>query len=272
MKIITYNVNGIKASSSKGLLEWLKKEDADFVCIQEVRANENFAKTLFGEEDNQISFFNTPNDFEKFCKIFNCGNVAGYAGTMILCKSKPNKIVFGIDENDKDNEGRCITLFYDNLVVVNCYVPNGGSRLEYKMEFFDRLTSYLTNLAKTINVIFCSDVNIAHTELDLSHPKECSNRTGFLPMERTALTKLLNSGFCDSVRKFKKNEKVYTWRSYRSRMTTDVDFGWKYRFDYILINKQLESQLVSCEIPDLEYSDHLPIIVEVTFDINSKDK
>lgn len=263
MKIITYNINGINSSTSKGLLDWLGKENADIVCLQEVRAKETFVRDIFQDNETQLSLFsNTENPFSSYQKIYNCGNVAGYAGTMILCKEKPDKIVYGIDGED-DNEGRCITIFYKNFVVINCYVPNGGSRLEFKMQYFSRLTKYLQKLTTETNVIFCSDANIAHTEQDLSHPKECSKRTGFLAEERIAFSKLLDRHFCDVVRVFRGNEKVYTWRSYRSRTSEKTDFGWKYRFDYILVSNSLTNNLISCNIPDLVYSDHLPIIVEI---------
>lgn len=266
MKIVTYNINGIKASSKKGLLDFLKSENPDIVCIQEVRAKESFASEIFSTSGQLDLFSNPSNYFDNYYKVYNCGNIPGYAGTMVLSKIKPNKVVLGLPPFSNDEEGRCITIYFNNFVLVNCYVPNGGTRLDFKMQYFNNLTRYLHELAKSYQVIFCSDANIAHTENDLSHPKECANKTGFLPIERQAMTKLLNNTFCDIVRKFYKNEKVYTWRSYRSRNITfdnTIRNNYKYRFDYILLSKGLETLVSSCDILDLEYSDHLPIVVNL---------
>ncbi len=263
MKIVSYNINGIRSSASKGLFEWVNELDADVVCIQEVRANEELAKSLLNIGE-QISIFSSNLFLDKYNVILNCGNVAGYAGTMILSKEEPVRVVLGID-GEEDLEGRIITAYFKNFVVVNCYVPNGGSRLDFKMEYIKKLTSYLDELNKHNRVIFCSDFNVAHTELDLSHPKECARRTGFLDFEREALSRLLDKGFCDLVRKFNGQNKVYTWRSYKSRNVETEDFGWKYRFDYILCSNKMSDNFSNVSIPDLVYSDHLPIVA--TFNV-----
>lgn len=268
MKIVTYNINGIRSSTSKGLLEWIESEDADVVCIQEVRAREEVARGILHDEiaSEQFSFFEEKKDvvLEKYFKIYNCGNVAGYAGTMVLSKKKPNDVVFGID-GEEDVEGRCMTLFFDNLAIVNCYVPNGGTRLNFKLEYFKKLTNHLHKLARKTRLIFCSDANIAHTELDLSHPKECASRTGFLPVERNLMTKLLNGNFCDVVRIVFKDQKAYTWRSYRS-LGVGGGYGYKYRFDYVLVDKETVTKIQDCVILDLPFSDHMPVVA--TLDLN----
>ena len=263
MKIVTYNLNGIRSATSKGLLPWLDKLDADIVCFQEVRANEQVASEILNVAGNQLSLFANPLVLNKYNCIFNCGQVAGYAGTLVLTKEEPNKVTFGFD-NVPDPEGRVITAYYNNFAVVNCYVPNGTNRLDFKMGFWQKMTNYLTKLKQTTNVIYVADANISHTEDDLSHPKECSRRTGFLPIEREALTNLLSLGFTDVARMLQPTGKIYTWRSYRSRMPEyGADYGWKYRFDYVLCNNEIASKFTSCQIPDEPYSDHLPVIAEI---------
>ncbi|MFA6860146.1 MAG: exodeoxyribonuclease III [Clostridia bacterium] len=245
MKIVSYNINGIRASQKIGLVEWLKSYDADIYCLQEVRANEEICKQILGDIGYNI--------------IYNCGQRAGYSGTVVLTKVLPTKVELGMGEIDI--EGRTITLFFNDYVVVNSYVPNGAKRLQYKLDYFTSLTNYLTKLAKNNKIIVCGDTNIAHTEQDLSHPKQCSHVSSFLPIEREALSNLLNQGFIDTFRHKNPDSKVYSWRSYKSR-TLNSDFGWKFRFDYIIVNNNLIENVISSDILELEYSDHLPIIVE----------
>lgn len=261
MKIITYNINGIRSSFSKGLVDWINNEDADIVCIQEVRAQEMIARKLLNDGTEQASFFDTDLFLEKYNIIYNCGQVAGYAGTLILSKIKPNKVILGLN-GEQDEEGRCITAYYNGFAVVNCYVPNGGTRLDFKMNYFEKLSNHLNELKKEGHVIFCSDANIAHTFLDVSHPKECSSRTGFLPSEQKAFSTLLNYGFCDVARLVYGEEKLYTWFSYKSRQSEE-DSGWKYRFDYILLDDKLKNNIISCKVPKLNYSDHIPVVAEI---------
>ena len=264
MKIISYNINGIRASSAKGLLNWIDQIDADILCFQEIRAKEEVARQLFHTNSEQLSLFDSDLFLNKYHIVYNCGQVPGYAGTAILTKKKPTSIIYGLPSQTTDVEGRTITLLFDNLAILNCYVPNGGSRLDYKFDFFHELNEYLTELEKKYTVIFCSDSNIAHTELDVSSPKYAEKRTGFLPSERKLLDTLFSRGYVDIVRQEKKEEKTYTWRSYQSQKVKD-DIGIKYRFDYIATTKNIANKVVGCEIQDLIYSDHLPIIV--TLDI-----
>lgn len=272
MKIVTYNINGVRSAHKKGLFEWIEKVGANIICIQEVRAAEQIAKTFFGTWQNQVSLFENELFLGKYYVTYNCGFVSGYAGTLMLSTEKPERVVFGIPTNNEaddltqrsvvDPEGRCITAYFKNCVVVNCYVPNGGTRLDFKMDYFEKLTNYLGMLKQKNNVIFCSDANISHTELDLTHPKECASRTGFLPVEREAFSKLINLGFCDVARLVFKGKILYTWRSYKSRIVGG-DYGWKYRFDYVLVSDNLKNKIESCEILDLEYSDHMPIVANI---------
>lgn len=267
MKIVTYNINGIRASAKLGLNEWIEKYDADIYCFQEVRCNEPLAKEILFDSKKQLTLFDetTNNSINKtYNCFFNCGNVAGYAGTLVLSKYKPTKIFYDMGEFWKDEEGRTTTIIVENLAIVNAYIPNGNSRLEFKMKYLEALTKYIEDLKKTCSVICVGDYNIAHKEMDLTNPKECSNKSVFLPIERKAFSKILDTGFTDCFR-FLNPEKIeYSWRSYRSRYDTSYN-SWKYRIDYIISSLDLNNALKSCEILDLNYSDHLPVVLELTY-------
>ncbi len=188
--------------------------------------------------------------------------MAGYAGTLILSKYKPTQILTDMGEFWTDNEGRTTTIIIDKLAIVNAYIPNGNSRLEFKMEYLKALTKFIKKLSQNYSVICVGDYNIAHNELDLTNPKECSNKSVFLPIERQAFTTILDAGFIDSFRYLNPEKIEYSWRSYRSRFDTSYN-SWKYRIDYILCSKNLEKSLQTCEILDLDYSDHLPVVLEI---------
>ena len=187
-----------------------------------------------------------------------------YAGTMILSKHSPSLIKYDMDEFWTDNEGRTTTIIFEaqKLAIVNAYIPNGNSRLEFKMKYLDALTKYLAELKSQYLVICLGDFNIAHNEIDLTNPKECRNKSVFLPIEREAFGKLLNLGFVDCFRDLYPEEIAYSWRSYRSRMdnipSSNKNF-WKYRIDYIIYTKG-KLKALDCMMPDLVYSDHLPVI------------
>ena len=256
MKIVTYNINGIRASSNKGIVKWLGDFDADIYAIQEVRADNNTALSILYD-----SILNNVRDYEV---ILNPSARAGYSGTAILCKKAPNHYSFGFD--GEDVEGRLITAYFDDFVLVNCYVPNGGTRLDFKMEYYEKLTNYLTDLKnKYKNIIFCSDSNIAHTENDVSNPSEAITKTGFLPLEQQAFSNLLSFGFVDSYREIHGKEKAYTWRSYKEILYKQS--GMKYRFDYIITNIELQQKLKESNILDLPFSDHLPVANDYDFDL-----
>lgn len=251
MKIVSYNLNGIRAAFRNGIKDWIRAFDADIYCFQETRANETQCRELVGE-------------FTEYYAVINSGERAGYSGTLVLSKTKPNKIDFSL-AGENENEGRIITLFFDNFTLLNVYVPNGGTRLEYKLEFTAKLENYAVSLAKETNVIICADMNTGRSELDVSHPKIAATRTGYLPIEREVFEQFLARGFVDSFRELNLDKRQYSWRSYQSRYYGQ-SFGWKYRFDYILINKNLKSSLKKAYIEDdLPYSDHLPVVVEILF-------
>ena len=191
--------------------------------------------------------------------------MAGYAGTMILSKKKPNKIEFNMKDYWEDNEGRTMTVYFGDLVIVNAYIPNGNSRLEFKMKYLDALTKYLEELKNNYTVICVGDFNIAHNEIDLTHPKECSKKSVFLPIERKSFQKIIDLGYVDAYRCLYPNKIEYSWRSYGSRKAnefTNKKF-WKYRIDYALMFNNGDYKIVKTEMPDLIYSDHLPIILTI---------
>lgn len=264
MKIVSYNVNGIRASIKLGLLEWLEKYNADVYCIQEVRCNETLTSELIFPQNNQTSLFDNPtqSNLKNYTPIYNCGFKPGYAGTLILTKKKPKKIIYDMEEFWHDDEGRTTTIIFDGLAIVNSYIPNGNSRLDFKMKYIEALTNYISELKERFDVILVGDFNIAHNEIDISHPKQCKNKSVFLPIEREAFSNLLSIGVNDCFRTLNPKEVKYTWRSYRSRLDENYN-SWKYRIDYILVSNSLISNIKECDILELPCSDHLPVMCQV---------
>lgn len=250
MKIISYNLNGIRAATKLNVLDWLKQEDADIVCLQEVRAEQNICEEILKE-------------MKGYNITYNCGEKKGYAGTITLSKLKPKEIQLGFSVENKDIEGRTITTIFEDFIVINSYIPNGSKRLEYKKFFFKELTNFMNELLITHKkIILCCDANIAHNEIDVNKPKETSRKSGFLKEERELMNRLLEKDFFDSFRILNPNLIQYTWRSYRARKENN-DFGWRFRFDYIICSNELKRNAKRCYSLDLEYSDHLPVILEV---------
>lgn len=251
MKIISYNLNGIRAATKLGVIEWLIEEDADVVCLQEVRASEEICQDIFKPLDG-------------YYIIYNCGTRKGYSGTVTLLKKKPDEISFGVDSlEDKDVEGRTIVTRIGDYVIVNSYVPNGSTRFEYKKAYFRKLKILLANLKNDYKkVILCSDTNIAHREIDVNKPKVQGKKSGFLLEERQWLDDLLALGFIDAFRELNKDTIQYTWRSYRARDKSN-DFGWRFRFDYVICDLELRAKLYKCYSKELVFSDHLPVILEI---------
>lgn len=265
MKIVSYNINGVRASVKLGLIDWIAEYNADIYCFQEVRASEDVVKELMFKENQQLDLFSmeiSNNKLKDYYPIFNCGKVAGYAGTMILSKIKPDKVFYDMGEFWQDNEGRTTTIIIGSLAIVNSYIPNGNSRLEFKMQFLDALNNYIAYLCKNYSVICVGDFNVAHNEIDLTNPKECKNKSVFLPIEREAFSSLLQVGLVDSFRFKNPTEVKYSWRSYRSRYDDSYN-SWKYRIDYILTSEDLKNKILSSDILDLPYSDHLPCVAEI---------
>lgn len=264
MKIVSYNINGIRASVKLGLLDWIKDFDADVYCLQEVRCKEELARELLRESKSRVSLFDQNDNgvLSKYLAIFNCGEVAGYAGTLVLSKIKPDKIFYDMGEFWTDTEGRTTTIIINNIAIINTYVPNGNSRLDFKMQYLQALNNYIKHLQKQYKVICLGDFNIAHNEIDLTNPKECKNKSVFLPIEREAFNNLLSLGLIDCFRYLNPNKVEYSWRSYRSRIDSSYN-SWKYRIDYILASKELSANFKNCDILDLSYSDHLAVVCNI---------
>ncbi len=253
LKIISWNVNGIRASYRKGLVDYIKKEQPDILCLQETKATiDQLPKDL--AEIEGYHFYINPAEIKK-----------GYSGVAVYTKIKPNKVECSkLGRNFKDDEGRIISLSFDEFTLLNMYFPNGGKskeHFEYKLNFYEAVSKYANNLRKKTNVIICGDVNAAHTEIDLARPKENENSIGFLPVERDWISRFLASGFIDTFRFFNKDGGNYSWWDMKTR-ARDRNIGW--RIDYFFINKEFEKNLLSASIlKDVEGSDHCPISIEV---------
>ncbi len=261
---MTYNINGIRASVKLGLKDFITNYNADIYCFQEVRCNEKLAREILFGENSQISLFDASNvnPLSQYNAFFNCGEVAGYAGTLTLSKINPDKVIYGMGDIWQDNEGRTTTIFIGNLAIINAYIPNGNSRLEFKMKYLTALKKFIQNLKEDYDVICVGDFNIAHNEIDLTNPKECRNKSVFLPIEREAFDEFIDLGMIDCFRYLNPNEIKYSWRSYRSIYDKSYN-SWKYRIDYILASESLKSVLNDCDILDINYSDHLPVVANI---------
>jgi exodeoxyribonuclease-3 len=252
MKLLSWNVNGIRAAYRKGLFDWFKKESPDILCLQEIKAN---------PEQIPPYLRNTPG----YYSYFNSAERKGYSGVATYTKEKPLEIKkgFGIDKYDK--EGRILITEYSSFIILNIYFPNGKKnkeRLEYKLKFYDTFLSYSDNLkAKGKSIIACGDFNTAHKEIDLTHPKQNETRSGFLPIERAWIDNYIDHGYVDTFRHFNKNPNQYTWWDLKTR-SRDRNVGW--RIDYFFANKEFISNIKRAFImQDVLGSDHCPIGLEI---------
>ena len=252
MKIISYNVNGIRAAISKGFLDWLQSADPDVICLQEIKATEDQIPT------EAISAAGYPFQY------YFSAQKKGYSGVAILSKTKPKNVVIGSGISHMDFEGRTIRADFETLSVMSLYLPSGtnSDRLGYKFQFMDDFHSYINTLKKEIpNLIIGGDYNICHEAIDIHDPVRNKTVSGFLPEERIWLDGFMKSGFIDSFRFFNKQPNNYTWWSYRAGARGN-NKGW--RIDYLLANESLKDRLKRAVIlPDAVHSDHCPILVEV---------
>lgn len=249
MKIISWNVNGIRSLLKKGFLEFINQYNPDILCLQETKAS---------EEQVQM-------ELPEYKQFWSSAKKKGYAGTALFTKQNPLKVQNGILIDAHDQEGRTITAEYDQFFLVNVYVPNSKrdlSRLEYRSKQWDvEFLSYLKSLEKTKPVIFCGDLNVAHQEIDLSFPKENVNNHGFTPQERAGFDRIVESGFIDTFREFEKDKGHYTWWSPFSNCRAR-NIGW--RIDYFLVSPSLRKKVKNSSIlKDMMGSDHCPIILEI---------
>lgn len=245
MKLISWNVNGLRACLGKGFEDSFRTLDADFFALQEIKMQE-------GQLDLE---------FEGYSSYWNYAERKGYSGTAVYTKHKPLNVTYGIGMPEHDNEGRVITLEMDDFFFVAVYVPNSGdglARLDYRMEWEDAFRNYLLSLDKIKPVIVCGDLNVAHQEIDLKNPKTNRRNAGFTDEERTKMTELLGSGFIDTFRYFHPEARdQYSWWSYRFR-AREKNAGW--RIDYFLVSKSFESRLEDASIhQEIFGSDHCPV-------------
>ena len=250
MKMISWNVNGLRAVMGKNFMEEFHKLDADFFCLQETKLQEG-----------QINM-----DLPGYYQYWNYAERKGYSGTAIFTKHKPIAVTYGLGIAEYDTEGRVITLEYEDFFLVIVYTPNSQSelkRLDYRMDWEDAFRVYLNDLAEKKGVIVCGDMNVAHKEIDLKNPKTNRRNAGFTDEERSKMSELLESGFIDSYRYFYPDtEGVYSWWSYRFQARAK-NAGW--RIDYFLVSENMENRMSGATIhTDIMGSDHCPIELTIS--------
>lgn len=254
IRIVTYNVNGIRSAISKGWLNWVADVSPDIICLQEIKA-----------EQGQID--ETPLKEMGYELYWNSAQKKGYSGTAIFTKIKPLQVHFGCGLEEYDREGRVIRADFDGFSVMSTYFPSGSSgdvRQDVKMRFLKDFQTYIDELKKTVpNLIILGDVNICHRPIDIHDPVSNKNSSGFLPEEREWMDGFINSGFVDSFRKFHQEPYNYTWWSFRAA-SRERNKGW--RIDYALAATPLALHVSRCEIlPEAKHSDHCPVLVELDF-------
>jgi exodeoxyribonuclease-3 len=253
MKIISYNVNGIRAAIKKGFLEWLKVANPDIICIQETKAN----KEQVPSEGFDLAGYPYQYWFSAQKK--------GYSGVAIFCKKEPNHIEYGTGIETMDFEGRNLRVDFDNVSVMSMYLPSGTNqaRLDFKFNYMKQIQDYLINLKKEIpKLIVCGDYNICHEAIDIHNPK-MKGVSGFLPAEREWIGTFIDNGFIDSFRHLNKEPHHYSWWSYRANSRAN-NKGW--RIDYNMVSLPLKDAISRAFIlPDAKHSDHCPIGVELQF-------
>jgi len=254
MKVMSYNVNGIRAAIKKGFLDWLKAADPDVICLQEIKAH---------KEQLDLKEFE---DLGYRYQYWYSANKKGYSGVAILSKYKPDNVTYGTDIETMDFEGRNLRLDFNDFSVMSLYLPSGtnGDRLDFKLNYMDQFQEYVNELKKDIpNLLICGDYNICHEAIDIHNPVQNKNTSGFLPVERKWIDDFIKSGFIDTFRYFNKEPHQYSWWSYRANARNN-NKGW--RIDYCMASKPLKSNLKRAFIlPEAKHSDHCPIGVEMEF-------
>lgn len=253
MKLISWNVNGLRAVINKGFENFFNEIDADIFCIQETKMQKDQI------DDNMKRIF------EGYYSYWNSAIKKGYSGTAVFSKTEPINVTYGIGIEEHDKEGRVITLEYEDFYLVDCYTPNSKrelERLEYRMIWENEFRNYLTFLNKIKPVILCGDLNVAHEEIDLKNPKTNRRNAGFTDEEREKMTELLKSGFTDSFRYLYPNKtECYSWWSYMGH-AREKNVGW--RIDYFIISKTIEEKVKDSYIySNVMGSDHCPVGIEL---------
>jgi exodeoxyribonuclease III len=249
MKLVSWNVNGIRACVKKGFLEYFNEVDADIFCIQETKLQEN-----------QIQL-----DLEGYYQYWNYAERKGYSGTAVFSKVEPISVEYGIELEEPDIEGRVISLEYKDFYLVNVYTPNSKrdlTRLDYRLKWEDAMKEHLIQLNEKKPVLFCGDLNVAHREIDLKNPKPNIGNSGFTYEERGKMTSLLDAGFVDSFRYlYPDRGDVYTWWSYMNKVR-ERNIGW--RIDYFLVSEKITDRMKDAQIHyEILGSDHCPVLLEV---------
>jgi len=252
MRLISWNVNGIRAVDRKGLYDWFKNESPDIFCVQEIKAL---------PDQFPLHLKNTPN----YHIYINSAERKGYSGVATYTKQKPKAVKTGFGIQKFDSEGRTLITEFDDFILFNIYFPNGKQsqeRLDYKLEFYDTFLSYADNLiADGKNIIVCGDFNTAHNEIDLAHPKANENVSGFLPIERAWIDRFIEHGYTDTFRQYNEKPDQYSWWSMRTK-ARERNVGW--RIDYFFVNNSFLSNVKNAFIlQDVLGSDHCPIGIEI---------
>ena len=249
MKLISWNVNGLRACLNKGFADFFAAADADIVCIQETKMQPGQAEVGFV-------------GYEQF---WNSAVKKGYSGTAVFSRIQPLAVSYGMGVAEHDQEGRIITLEYDEFQLVNVYTPNsqrGLARLEYRMQWEDDFRDYVGRLDRKKPVVVCGDLNVAHREIDIKNPAANKNNAGFTPQERSKMTELLESGLTDSFRHLYPDRRdAYSWWSYMGN-ARERNVGW--RIDYFLVSGQIQNRIREAEIRmEVQGSDHCPVVLEL---------
>jgi len=252
MKIISYNVNGIRAALKKGFIDWLKSANPDVICLQEIKAQ---------KDQLDLSVFKNAGYHYNY---WFSAQKKGYSGVAILSKIEPTNVVFGTGIESMDFEGRNIRADFDGVSVMSLYLPSGTNlaRLEHKLEYMDLFQDYINTLKKEVpNLIICGDYNICHEAIDIHDPMRNKNISGFLPEERAWMSQFLENGFVDAFREFNSEPHNYSWWSYRANSRAN-NKGW--RLDYTLVSQPLQEKLKRAVIlSEAVHSDHCPVLVEL---------
>ena len=254
MRIISYNVNGIRAAIKKGFIEWLKTDPADIICLQETKATKDDVDV---KEINALGY----QDY-----WYSASSKKGYSGVAVFTKIKPDKVVTGNGHTQSDDEGRVIQLHFGKLLLINAYFPSGTSgeeRQSFKMEWLNKMLPYLNKTKQNFEgIILCGDYNIAHTPIDIHDPKGNKNTTGFLPEERAWMDDFFASGWVDGFRKIHPEPHRYSWWSQRFPSVRLNNKGW--RIDYLCTTDAIADRIIDASIlPLVKHSDHCPIVLDL---------
>ncbi|MCS0674014.1 exodeoxyribonuclease III [Cytobacillus firmus] len=249
MKLVSWNVNGIRACVKKGFMDYFKEVDADIFCIQESKLQEGQIELIL----------------EGYHQYWNYAIKKGYSGTAVFTKKEPLSVRYGLGDDETEPEGRILTLEYEGFYLVNVYTPNSQrdlARLPYRLEWEERIREYLLALDQIKPVIMCGDLNVAHFEIDLKNAKSNRGNSGFTDEERGKMTRLLGSGFVDAFRyKYPEVEGAYTWWSYMAKVR-ERNIGW--RIDYFIVSEKLKERILDSQIHcDIMGSDHCPVALEL---------